>query len=98
LLTAEGSNPAYAEDGIQKISILSPDPYNYTDTVYYNGGGTSLDFLVVTIYVDNNFRGFINYTSDREGTVFGYRSSGGPSSTAQFVGIFSNNADIYFTT
>ena len=81
-----------------KINIISPDPYNYTDTVYYNAGGAAIDFYVVAIYVDGNFRSLINYTSDREGTAFGYRSSGGPSSTAQFVGFFSNNADIYFTT
>jgi hypothetical protein len=98
LLTAEGSNPAFAEDGVYKINIISPDPYNYADTVYYNAGGTAIGFNVVTIYVDGNFRSFINYTSDREGTSFGYRSSGGPSSVAQFTGIFADNADIYFIT
>ena len=97
-LTAQGSDPAFAEDGVYKVSILSPDPYNYTDTVYYNPGGAAIDFYVVTIYVDGNFRSFINYTADREGTSFGYRSSGGPSSVAQFTGVFANSADIFFVT
>jgi hypothetical protein len=83
---------------VNKINIISPDPYNYADTVYYNAGGTAIDFNVVAIYVDGNARSLINYTSDREGTSFGYRSSGGPSAIAQFIGVFTNGADIYFTT
>jgi hypothetical protein len=98
LLTAEGSDPAFAEDAVHRVNIISPAPYNYADTVYYGAGGTSVDFYVVAIYVDGNARSLINYTADREGTSFGYRSSGGPSAIAKFLGVFANGADIYFTT
>ncbi|NBP16988.1 hypothetical protein EBU95_21855, partial [bacterium] len=97
-VSAAGSDPAFAEDGVQKISIVSPNPYNYTDSIYYNNGGSALDFYTISIYVDNNFRSLINYTSDREGTNFGYRSDGVTSPYPQFIGVFANNTNIYFTT
>jgi hypothetical protein len=96
-LTAEGLDPAFAEDGVQRVYIGSPTPYNYHDTLYYNNSSTpSLIFYSLEVYVNNLPRAQIGYTADREGTIFGYRISGDPADGPQYIGVFTRNSIIRF--
>jgi hypothetical protein len=74
----------------QKIEINSVSPYNYADTVYFNNGGSSIDFVTMTVNLSGSFRSFINFTTDRLGTSFGYKLNSTPGNNYQFTGIFVN--------
>jgi len=80
----ENTNPG------QKVEINSPNPYNYSDIVYFNEGGSSIEFSTMSVFVSGQFRSFINFTNDRLGTSFGYRRASNPGSGSEFTGIFVN--------
>jgi len=80
------------EDAVQKIGILSPEPYSFNDTIWYNGGGSQITFYGAVIYVNGQFRSNISYTSDRAGTSFGYSTAFPAGGTPQFIGTFPPTA------
>lgn len=76
-------------DAVNKVAINSVEPYSYADTICYNSGGTSIDVYNLEIYYNGEFRSFIDYTADRENSIFLYLlEEGGP----LLYGIFKNGS------
>jgi hypothetical protein len=77
-------------DEANKISITSPDPYLFADTVYYNTGGSIAAVYSMELYINGEFRSLIDFYTGHLGRPFGYRTAGSIGTGPQFSGTFAN--------